>query len=134
MKVKELARAEQVNANTVRHYVRIGLLNPGKDHSGYHRFGQVEQQRLRFIRRARDLGFTLDDIQLMLQEAEKGASPCPTVRQLIEPRLQQAKEKLQAMQELVDRMENAVTSWQQQPDCEPCGKHICHLIEGNDND
>ena len=71
MRVPELARREQVNANTIRHYVRIGLLNPAKDNSGYHRFTAAEHKRLRFILQARDLGFTLDDIHTMLQAAEQ---------------------------------------------------------------
>jgi len=130
MRVQQLAKQEQINANTIRHYVRIGLLSPGKDNSGYHHFTLDEQKRLRFILQARDLGFTLDDIQQILQESEKGESPCPTVRELIEPRLADAKAKLAAMQQLVERMENAVNDWQQKPDCHPSGDHICHLIEG----
>ena len=133
MKVHELARSEQVSAATIRHYVRVGLLQPRKGSNGYHVFAEPEQRRLRFIRQARGLGFTLEDIQTILQDAEKGQSPCPTVRQLIEPRLQQAREKLEAMQALVERMENAVASWQEQPDCQPCGNHICLLIEGSDH-
>ncbi|MCD8523905.1 MAG: MerR family DNA-binding protein [Saccharospirillaceae bacterium] len=132
MRVMELARREQVNANTIRHYVRIGLLNPDKDDSGYHRFTAAEHKRLRFILQARDLGFTLEDIQTMLQAAEQGESPCPTVRQLIEPRLNEARARLAAMQALVGRMERAVELWAMQPDCMPCGDHICHLIEGAD--
>lgn len=130
MKVQQLARSEKVNANTVRHYVRIGLLTPVKDASGYNHFSAEDQKRLRFILQARDLGFTLDDIQTILTEAGKGQSPCPTVRQLIEPRLVDARARLVAMQQLVERMEQAVETWQQQPDCHPCGDHICHLIEG----
>ncbi len=132
MRVLELARREQVNANTIRHYVRIGLLKPGKDDSGYHHFTAAEHKRLRFILQARDLGFTLDDIHTMLQAAEQGESPCPTVRQLIEPRLSEARARLAAMQALVERMERAVEQWAEQPDCVPCGEHICHLIEGAD--
>jgi len=130
MRVQQLAQQQNVNANTIRHYVRIGLLSPQKDSSGYHNFGQSEQKRLAFILQARDLGFTLDDIQHILLLAGQGESPCPTVRQLIEPRLDDARAKLAAMQHLVERMEAAVQQWQQQPDCHPCGDHICHLIEG----
>ena len=130
MKVQELARSEQVSADTIRHYVRIGLLQPPKGINGYHQFGDAEQKRLRFIRQARDLGFTLEDIERILHEAGRGSSPCPTVRQLIEPRLLEARARLQAMQALVERMETAVASWQAMPDCHPCGDHICHLIEG----
>ena len=133
MRVQDLAKLEGVNANTVRHYVRIGLLQAPKDDNGYHRFGEAERQRLRFIRQARDLGFTLEDIQTILQEAGKGKSPCPVVRHLIEPRLVEARRRLNEMQNMVQRMEQAVASWQGLPDCQPCGDHICHLIEGSEN-
>lgn len=133
MRVQELAQAEHVSSDTIRHYVRIGLLRPAKTGNGYHAFGAADQKRLRFIRQARDLGFTLEDIENILTESEKGTSPCPTVRQLIEPRLSEARARLQAMQDLVERMEQAVQSWAAIPDCHPCGDHICHLIEGCDN-
>lgn len=130
LKVNEVAKQFGVNANTVRHYVRIGLINPPKDESGYHRFGKKEAQTLRFILNARELGFTLEDIQQLLDDASRGESPCPHARELIELRLDQARDKLASLQALVERMEQATASWQSIPDCEPCGQHICHLIEG----
>ncbi len=131
MKVAELARLESVSADTIRHYVRVGLLAPQKDGSGYHIFNRHDVSRLRFILHARDLGFTLEDIRLILDEAGKGKSPCPVVRELIEPRLSEARKRLADMQALFERMESAVTLWSSLPDCEPCGDHICHLIEGD---
>ncbi|AHK16145.1 MerR family transcriptional regulator [Thalassolituus oleivorans] len=131
LRVNEVARHFDINANTVRHYVRIGLLNPPKDDSGYHRFNATQQQRLGFILNARELGFTLEDIQQLLLDAEQGESPCPHAREMIELRLQQAKEKLASLAALVERMEQATSAWKNIPDCEPCGEHICHLIEGH---
>lgn len=131
MKASELAKRFAVNVNTVRHYVRSGLLTPGKDASGYHSFGHEEVRRLSFILRARALGFTLDDIQQLLSDATQGQSLCPHARELIELRLREAQEKLINMQALVKRMESAVEEWKKLPDCSPCGNHICHLIEGD---
>ena len=37
---------------------------------------------------------------------------------------------LRALESLVRRMEDATRAWEDMPDCEPCGEHICHLIEG----
>ena len=130
MKASELAKKFAINVNTVRHYVRTGLLSPGKDASGYHGFGSEEVKQLSFILRARELGFTLDDIQQLLMDATQGQSLCPHARELIELRLREAQEKLTNMQALVHRMESAVEEWKKLPDCSPCGDHICHLIEG----
>jgi DNA-binding transcriptional MerR regulator len=130
MKAGELANRFSVNVNTVRHYVRSGLLSPDKDASGYHYFSVEEERQLAFILRARELGFTLEDIRQLLSDATSGESPCPHARELIELRLTEARQKLNSMQSLVSRMESAVREWQALPDCAPCGDHICHLIEG----
>jgi len=130
MKASELAKKFAVNVNTVRHYVRSGLIKPEKDASGYHRFGHDEVRQLSFILRARALGFTLDDIRQLLLDATQGQSLCPHARELIEIRLKEAQQKLTDMQTLVHRMESAVEEWKVLPDCSPCGDHICHLIEG----
>lgn len=130
MKAGQIAKAFEINVNTVRHYVRMGLLRPRKDESGYHQFGDEERRRLRFILSARELGFTLDDIAQLLSAAEDGASPCPQARDLIEQRLNDARAKLASLQALVQRMEATTQQWRSLPDCQPCGAHICHLIEG----
>jgi len=130
LKVNEVARHFDVSPDTVRHYVRIGLLQPGKDESGYHRFLPADLKVLGFILNARELGFTLDDIRQLLDDADKGESPCPHAREMIELRLSQARQKLASLQALVSRMEEATEAWRVMPDCSPCGEHICHLIEG----
>ena len=66
--IGRLAKQSGVPIDTVRHYEKIGLLRPaGRLASGYRRYGQAEQKRLRFIRRAKALGFTLNEIQALLE-------------------------------------------------------------------
>jgi MerR family copper efflux transcriptional regulator len=70
--IGQLARRSGVPIDTVRHYERIGLLKPAlRLASGYRRYGEAEQKRLRFIRRAKALGFTLDEIQGLLALSAK---------------------------------------------------------------
>ena len=65
--IGRLARFAGVPIDTVRHYERIGLLKPSaRLASGYRRYGEAEVKRLRFIRRAKALGFTLEEIQSLL--------------------------------------------------------------------
>jgi MerR family copper efflux transcriptional regulator len=62
-----LARRAGVSIDTVRYYEKSGLLAPEtRLASGYRRYGDVQLSRLRFIRRAQDLGFSLKDIQDLL--------------------------------------------------------------------
>ena len=62
-----LARRTGVSIDTVRYYEKSGLLAPEtRLASGYRRYGDVQVARLRFIRRAQELGFSLKDIQGLL--------------------------------------------------------------------
>jgi DNA-binding transcriptional MerR regulator len=70
--IGQLAKRSGVPIDTVRHYERIGLLKPAaRLASGFRRYGDAEQKRLHFIRRAKALGFTLDEIQVLLSLSAK---------------------------------------------------------------
>ncbi|HSJ26480.1 MAG TPA: heavy metal-responsive transcriptional regulator [Longimicrobiales bacterium] len=67
MKIGEFARRAGVNVQTVRYYERRGLLpEPERQASGYREYGADSLDRLQFIRRAQELGFTLAEIQELL--------------------------------------------------------------------
>ena len=67
MGIGELARRASVAIDTVRYYERNGLLTPlTRLASGYRRYGESQLKRLRFIRRAKALGFSLEDIRTLL--------------------------------------------------------------------
>jgi MerR family transcriptional regulator, copper efflux regulator len=67
MSIGQLAQQAGVAIDTVRYYERNALLTPaGRLASGYRRYGVTELKRLRFIRRAKALGFSLDDVRELL--------------------------------------------------------------------
>jgi MerR family copper efflux transcriptional regulator len=67
LSIGKLARLAGVGIDTVRYYERNGLLAPeSRLASGYRRYGDLELSRLRFIRRAQRLGFTLKEISALL--------------------------------------------------------------------
>ena len=130
MKVTELARAAGVTAETVRHYTRQALLKPRRDpDNGYQLFDQQDLDRLRFIQRARTLGFSLKEIADILEQADQGDSPCPLVRDLLAHRLPQIRARIAELEALAERMEQALESWQTMPDGTPDGHSLCRLIE-----
>lgn len=132
--VSQLAKQLDISADTVRHYVRTGLINPERDpDNGYKRFHAEDIKRLRFILQAKSLGFSLADIQTIMDQASYGESPCPQVRTIMESRLKETAAKIAAMQATYQQMQDAMQRWQTQPDCTPTGEHICHLIEGFSN-
>ncbi|MDR9440409.1 MAG: MerR family DNA-binding protein [Halomonas sp.] len=130
MKVSELARLAGVTAETVRHYTRERLLHPERHpDNGYQLFGQDDLDRLRFIQRARTLGFGVAEIRDILDHADHGDSPCPMVRDLLASRLPQIRERIRELQSLASRMEQALAAWDEMPDGTPDGHSLCRLIE-----
>ncbi|MBO6514866.1 MAG: MerR family transcriptional regulator, partial [Phycisphaerales bacterium] len=111
MRVKELSDRLCVTTDTIRYYTRIGLLKPDRQGNGYHSYGKREMQILKFCMCAKRLGFSLADIERIVNMSEHGQTPCPTVREILERNLDEVKEKLEECQLLLVRMEQAQRAW-----------------------
>jgi DNA-binding transcriptional MerR regulator len=130
MKVSELAKKAGVTPDTVRFYTKEGLLHPEKDpDNGYSLFNIQDYQRLVFMRKARQIGFSLKSIKDILTHADHKTSPCPMVRELFESRLYEVEQQISELQSLRQHMVDAMEVWSEMPDGTPDGHTICHLIE-----
>ncbi|MFB9866335.1 MerR family transcriptional regulator [Vreelandella sulfidaeris] len=79
----ELARRAGCNIETVRYYERIGLMpNPTRSENGFRSYEERHLTRLTFIRRARELGFTLEEVQDLLRLVDGGHYTCAQVQEL----------------------------------------------------
>lgn len=125
-----LAKRTNTPIFTVRYYTRIGLLKPSRDLSnGYKIYKPADKDRLKFINSAKELGFTLNEIEEILDHAVQGDSPCPMVREIVEKRIRENKEKIRELKRLQGRLETAAAKWQTMRDASPDGHSVCHLIE-----
>ena len=130
MTVNEVARASGVPAHTIRYYTRIGLLRPARRRgNGYKEFTEREVARLKFIRRAQRLGFTLAEIEDVVAQASRGETPCPKVREIVRQRLIESRAELAELAALVRRMEAALEAWAKMKNGMPDGDAVCALIE-----
>ena len=103
MKIGQLAKQVQVGIDTVRYYERHGLLpEPPRQASGYRVYDERDVERLRFIRGAKALGFSLQEIRELhrLSIAEEGQRA--DVRALAKHRLQDVETKLRELQSVRD--------------------------------
>ena len=131
--VNELAIQANTAAHVVRYYTRIGLIEPSaQQENGYRLFSARDANRLRFIRMAKQLGFTLNEIKEITRHAEHGESPCEDVRRIIQEHIEENRAKIEEMQNLQTRMEQALTQWESMPNGVPDGNSICHLVESFD--
>ncbi|HRH44413.1 MAG TPA: MerR family DNA-binding protein [Pyrinomonadaceae bacterium] len=125
-----LAKKTNLPIYTVRHYTRIGLLSPSKNsQNGYKFYQPSDAVRLKFIVAAKELGFTLTEINHILDQAEHGSSPCPSVRKIIVHHIEENKRKINELQRLQKKMEKALKDWNSLQDSMPNGDSVCHLIE-----
>jgi len=130
MIASEVAKSAGVSADVVRYYSRIGLINPSRNpDNGYRIYTPQDANRVRFIRKAKWLGFTLKDVKTILGEADSGHSPCGEVRRIISERILENQQRLEHLHEIHERMEKAMAFWALQSDSSPGNENICGLIE-----
>ena len=109
MRVNELARQASISPHVIRFYARTGLLKPSRNPAnGYKVFGQNEVKRLRLIRMAQCLGYSLADIGKMLHRLEDGETPCDLMETILRERLKENRKKIELFEETQALMERAL--------------------------
>ncbi|PJC86574.1 MerR family transcriptional regulator [Vibrio sp. HA2012] len=130
MKTSELAKRAGVTAETVRFYTRKGLLTAARNpENDYKLYDQSALERLRFIYQARAIGFSLKEIEEIIQYSQQGNSPCPKVRQMLGKKIQETEKKIADLTVNLSMMRETFSEWANEPDMVPDGKAICCLIE-----
>ncbi|MBA3748968.1 MAG: MerR family DNA-binding protein [Solirubrobacterales bacterium] len=104
--VKEVAERVGMPSRTVRYYDRIGLVRAQeRSASGYRLYSREEEARLLFIRRAKRLGFSLEDIRGLVAAAEGGCdATMPEIDRLLEQKLHEIDAKIAALAAFRDRL------------------------------
>lgn len=93
--IGELSKHSGVAIETIRYYERINMLPaPARSASGRRMYGPVEVRVLAFIRRSRDLGFTLGEIRAMLALGGSGRATCADVHRIASAHLSNIRNKL----------------------------------------
>jgi len=124
--IGELSRRTQCNIETIRYYERIGLLPQPRRHGGrFRRYDGDDVARVMFIRRARQLGFTLDDFRglLRLAAADGGADACAEAQNLAAAHVAAIRTKVADLQAM-ERVLSDVIS-----ECAAGQRPTCPLIE-----
>jgi DNA-binding transcriptional MerR regulator len=98
--IGELAKLAGVTAETIRYYERERVIpRPKRAGSGrYRRYESADADRLRFVKRARDLGFSLDDVrELLALAASSPEKPCANVNEIANAHMAAVEEKIQRL-------------------------------------
>ena len=116
-----LASRAEVDIQTIHYYERRRLILPvGRTRAGYRLFNEVSLKRLLFIRRAKDLGFTLKEISALLDLSVENAESCDSVKQKALDKLDDVEEKIKALGSLKTVLKELVESCEMRSPTQVC--------------
>jgi DNA-binding transcriptional MerR regulator len=106
--VKHVAERVGLSERTVRYYDRIGLVSPDeRSEAGYRLYGSEDEGRLRFVRQAKGLGFSLEEIRELIDAAERGCCGqlLPHLDRLLTDKVAQVDAQIADLQSFRERLE-----------------------------
>jgi MerR family transcriptional regulator, mercuric resistance operon regulatory protein len=116
--IGQLAKAADVNVETIRYYERLGLvMRPTKPDQGYRIYTQAILDRVRFIKRAQELGFTLKEIDKLLSLSE---ARCGDVQALAEIKYEDIQIKIADLHSLASVLKDLLVQCEANPDDAGC--------------
>jgi DNA-binding transcriptional MerR regulator len=109
--IGQLGKATATKVETIRYYERIGLLPaPGRTGGNYRSYASEHVRCLGFIRRARELGFSIDDVRELLELARHRDRPCAEVDQIVARHLVVTERKIVALKRLRGELQNTLAA------------------------
>ena len=122
--IGELGRLTATKVETIRYYERIGLLlKPARTSSNYRDYGQDELGRLSFIRRSRDLGFSLDQVRALLGLSDDRSCDCAGIDRIASQHLVEVDRKIADLRALRRELKAVIDS------CDGGTVAECRIVE-----
>jgi DNA-binding transcriptional MerR regulator len=131
LRVGSIAKKAGVGVQTLHYYERIGLLpKPIRSEANYRLYSPGALRRVRFIKKAQALGFTLAEIKQILDLKSHGRAPCRKVTELGEKHLQEIDARLSQLRAYRRAVNQSLTSWREKTaHRRNCAGEFCDLIE-----
>ncbi|HMD49283.1 MAG TPA: heavy metal-responsive transcriptional regulator [Bryobacteraceae bacterium] len=119
----ELARLTAVSTDTLRHYERVGVLAPpARTRAGYRTYPPEAVERVKLVRRAVAMGFSLAELARILQVKDRGGAPCRQVHALAVEKLALLSRRIAELSELRRELRATVKQWDLQLTRTPDGQ------------
>ncbi len=106
----DISRATGCNLETIRYYEKIGIIPaPPRTPNGYRRYDQSHLNRLTFVLRARELGFSLDEVRSLLKLVDGGAPSCADVRTLAQTHLEDIRSRIDDLKKIETSLSRTIS-------------------------
>lgn len=129
LKIGDVSKKSGIGIEALRFYEKSGLLDkPVRTQSGYRVYDSSVLERLSFIKQSQALGFSLDEVKRIIEDARTGRSPCDEVREIVRRRLDELDERMREMRRYRRELADTLGEW------DKVGRapgHICGLIESS---
>ena len=121
LRIGEVAKQSDVGIETIRYYERQGLLaEPDRRPSGYRQYDEAVVARLQFIRRAKELGFTLAEIKELLGLWFDVRTKCVQVRQRAEQKIVNIEDKVRSLQKMKRSLKKIISQCENRDAVDEC--------------
>ena len=106
LSIGDLSRRTRVKVPTIRYYEQTGLVDPPiRTEGNQRRYGAEAVRRLRFIRHARDLGFTVDDVRELIELSREPERPCAEANRIASDHLKAVEDRIERLTRLKSELE-----------------------------
>lgn len=120
MNIGEVAKLSDVNSKSIRRYEELGIMpKAGRSMSGYRQYSMNDVHILRFVKRARELGFSMKDIKQLVSLWKNKGRPSSQVKSIAKKHVDELEKKLEEIQGMLTTLNRLVKSCHgdNRPDC-----------------
>lgn len=129
MKIGEVASKSQVNAKMIRRYEEMGIIpKAGRSESGYRRYTENDVHILKFVKRSRELGFSMKDIKQLVSLWRNKNRSSSQVKSIAAKHIQELEKKLNEIQTMLSTLNHLVSHCHgdERPECPILDELDCH--------
>ena len=124
MNIGIAGRVSSLPAKTIRYYEDIGLIHPARRDNGYRDYSQDDIHKLRFLQRARSLGFTIEDCRILLSLYEDDSRASKDVKSIAKKHLDKIEQKISELKGMHATLRHLIDN------CHGDHRPDCPIIDG----
>ena len=131
LQIGEVARESGTPVDTIRYYEKTGLIEkPSRSEGGFRKYAGESVEKLRFIRKAQSLGFSLREIKGIIQCSKEGLKPCCNlVRKLFTGKILEFEGKIKELERMKRELESLLFDWVSPKEAKKKSYAVCPQIE-----